>query len=224
MRLYTFYVIALISNQLKQYSDAYWQAVKDKAIPAIAKKFDQLVTVGPVPTGMPNFGTLSTVTNTADVGSIPAEGWAAKYTEIVSLLATANYSPLGVGMNPLGVAKTHAGLLTGVNTFGGNPFPGAATLVNSNIGGVGTGSTVGYVGDFSLARWGTLGNIVTRESDSATLINGSITVDGSQVLGPDNVVSTYQRNMTAILVEVPLAFGVIDPNAFVKLTNGTAAA
>jgi HK97 family phage major capsid protein len=75
-----------------------------------------------------------------------------------------------------------------------------------------TGTTVGYMGDFNQIIWGQIGGISYDISNQATL-DLSAAQDGS------GIVSLWQNNLVAVLVEAEFGVLVNDPQAFVKLTN-----
>lgn len=77
---------------------------------------------------------------------------------------------------------------------------------------VATGTTVGYMGDWSQIVWGQIGGISYDVSDQATL-DLSAAQDGS------GIVSLWQNNLVAVRVEAEFGVLVNDKDAFVKLTN-----
>ncbi|WP_280350350.1 phage major capsid protein [Nocardia abscessus] len=76
---------------------------------------------------------------------------------------------------------------------------------------VASGTTVGYMGDFSQIVWGQIGGLSFDVSDEATLNMGTAATP--------NLVSLWQHNLVAVRVEAEFAVLVNDPQAFVKLTN-----
>lgn len=74
-----------------------------------------------------------------------------------------------------------------------------------------TGSTVGFMGDFSQVVWGQIGGLSYDVSDEATLNFGT--------QASPQLVSLWQNNLVAVRVEAEFAVLVNDPQAFVKLTN-----
>lgn len=70
--------------------------------------------------------------------------------------------------------------------------------------------TIGFAGDWSKARWGSIGGISWDVSTDAT-----VTIDGS-------LVSLFENNLIAIRAEAEFGFVVGDTNAFVKLTDADA--
>lgn len=75
-----------------------------------------------------------------------------------------------------------------------------------------TGTTVGYMGDFNQIVWGQIGGISYDVSNQATL-DLSAAQDGS------GIVSLWQNNLVAVLVEAEFGVLINDVNAFVSLTN-----
>lgn len=77
---------------------------------------------------------------------------------------------------------------------------------------VATGTTVGYMGDFNQIVWGQIGGISYDVSNQATL-DLSAAQDGS------GIVSLWQNNLVAVLVEAEFGVLINDVSSFVKLTN-----
>lgn len=73
-------------------------------------------------------------------------------------------------------------------------------------------SVVGYAGDWTQAAWGAVGGISYSVSTEAT-----VTINGS-------LVSLWENNLVAILMEAEYGWLVNDTAAFVKLTNSIALA
>lgn len=73
-------------------------------------------------------------------------------------------------------------------------------------------SVVGYAGDWTQAAWGVVGGISYKVSTEAT-----VTINGS-------LVSLFEHNLVAILMEAEYGWLVNDTAAFVKLTNSIATA
>jgi HK97 family phage major capsid protein len=81
--------------------------------------------------------------------------------------------------------------------------------------GAGAGTTefdtlYGIVGDWNQAIWGTVEGVKVSFSDQATLTDGG----GS--------INLWQQNMFAVRAEIEIGFTVIDPKAFVLLTEAPA--
>jgi HK97 family phage major capsid protein len=75
-----------------------------------------------------------------------------------------------------------------------------------------SGTTVGYMGDWTQIVWGQIGGLSFDVSDQATL-DLSAAQDGS------GIVSLWQNNLVAVRVEAEFGVLVNDKDAFVKLTN-----
>ena len=88
---------------------------------------------------------------------------------------------------------------------------GRPTYISDHVS---TGTTVGYMGDWSQIVWGQVGGISFDVSDQATLNLGTF--------ASPNFVSLWQHNLVAVRVEAEYGALVNDPDAFVKLTNTTA--
>lgn len=86
---------------------------------------------------------------------------------------------------------------------------GRSTIINDHVAASGG---IGYAGDFTQLLWGQVGGLSFSVSDQATL-DLSAAQDGSEM------VSLWQNNLVAVLVEAEYAFLCNNPNAFVKLTN-----
>jgi len=71
---------------------------------------------------------------------------------------------------------------------------------------------IGYAGDFSQIVWGQVGGLSYSVSDQATLNFGT-------ALSP-NLISLWQHNLVAVLVEAEYGVLINDVNAFVKLLDG----
>jgi HK97 family phage major capsid protein len=77
---------------------------------------------------------------------------------------------------------------------------------------VAASTTVGYMGDFNQVIWGQIGGISYDVSNQASL-DLSAAQDGS------GIVSLWQNNLVAVLVEAEFGVLVNDAGSFVKLTN-----
>lgn len=86
---------------------------------------------------------------------------------------------------------------------------GRPTYVSDHVS---SGTTIGYMGDFSQIVWGQVGNVSYDVSDQATL-DLSVAQDGS------GITSLWQNNLVAVRVEAEFACLINDVASFVKLTN-----
>jgi HK97 family phage major capsid protein len=113
--------------------------------------------------------------------------------------------PLFIEPTYVGTTGTASPTLTRSGTILGRP-----SFLSDTIGVSGT--TIGYQGDFNQIIWGQIGGISYDISNQATL-DLSAAQDGS------GIVSLWQNNLVAVLVEAEFGVLVNDPQAFVKLTN-----
>lgn len=77
---------------------------------------------------------------------------------------------------------------------------------------VASGNTLGFAGDFNQIVWGQVGGLSYSVSDQATLNFG--TADSP------NLISLWQHNLVAVLVEAEFGLLINDVDAFYKLTDG----
>ena len=108
---------------------------------------------------------------------------------------------------------------TGVGRVLGRPVFKTRVLTtmptDQDADGSGAGTTefntlYGIVGDWSQAIWGTVEGIKVSFSDQATLNDGGTSLN------------LWQRNMFAVRAEIEIGFTVLDPKAFVLLTDAPA--
>ena len=85
---------------------------------------------------------------------------------------------------------------------------GRPTILSDHVA---TGTTVGYMGDWSQIIWGQVGGLSFDVTDQATLNLGTF--------ASPNFVSLWQHNLVAVRVEAEFGVLVNDKDAFVKLTN-----
>ncbi|ASR86125.1 major capsid protein [Mycobacterium phage BobSwaget] len=85
---------------------------------------------------------------------------------------------------------------------------GRPTILSDHVA---TGTTVGYMGDWSQIVWGQVGGLSFDVTDQATLNLGTFATP--------NFVSLWQHNLVAVRVEAEFGLLVNDKDAFVKLTN-----
>lgn len=84
---------------------------------------------------------------------------------------------------------------------------GRNSWMNEGVATANLTSVVGYAGDWTQAAWGVVGGISYRVSTEAT-----VTIDGE-------LVSLFENNLVAVLMEAEYGWLVNDVAAFVKLTN-----
>ena len=212
MTPYKLAVIELFSNEFRRDFRALYDELARRLPFALARKFDETVFHGTAPgTG---FDVISGAT-AKDIETTP-------YGSIVDAygaIATAGYRPTGFALSPAAevilfsavgqdqrpiflpsVADGSVGAILGV----------PVTKANSTYA-TGNPATVGFVGDWSQAKWGMVNDISVSVSEEATINTGTETVN------------LWQRNMFAIRAEVEVGHIVNAANAFVKLTGATSA-
>jgi len=210
-------VIEIFSNEFRRDLPAVYTELARRLPNSIGKKFDETVFAGVAPGSGFDVLTSSTAVNIEDT-----TGGKTVYKNLVSVLstiATTDAELTGWAMSP----KADAVLLGSVDSSGRPIFIPNATddrVIGSLLGspvvrtrraykqGV-DNDVLGFAGDWSQAVWGMVNEIGFSISEEATINDGT------------NQINLWQRNCFAIRVEAELAFGVMDANAFVKLT-GTA--
>lgn len=85
---------------------------------------------------------------------------------------------------------------------------GRPTFISDHVA---SGTTIGYMGDWTQVIWGQIGGLSFDVSDQATL-DLSSAQDGS------GIVSLWQNNLVAVRVEAEFGVLVNDKDAFVKIT------
>jgi HK97 family phage major capsid protein len=84
---------------------------------------------------------------------------------------------------------------------------GRPTIISDHVA---SGSIVGYQGDFSQIVWGQVGGLSYSVSNEATLNYGTE--------GSPNLISLWQHNLVAVLVEAEYGLLINDVDAFAKIT------
>ena len=99
------------------------------------------------------------------------------------------------------------------NVLGANVAISKGVYKAGAAGSPGTPATVGVAGDFTGGVWGSVDGIQMSVSDQATVVDGS-----------SNTISLWQSNMIGVLVEIEVAFAVMDKSQLVLLTGATPSA
>jgi HK97 family phage major capsid protein len=209
-------IIELFSDEFRRDKAALFSALQTRLPGALAKLFDQAVLFGPAPGS--NFDTLASVptasintagsvysgllgalSSVATVGKADITSWALAPQAEIKVLGEldGDNRPLFT-MNPQ--QDGAIGSLLGRPVYKNGSVYKAA-------GGVGTKETLGFAGDWSSARWGTVEGIKISVTDQATINKGGTSIN------------LWQRNMFAVRVEVEFGFIVRDTNRFVRLTG-----
>lgn len=212
MTPYKLAVIELFSNEFKRdYARLYDELVRRLPY-ALGKKFDETIFAGTAPgTG---FDVLSSA-EAQDIETSAYAGLVAAYGKI----ADGNYRPDGFALSPAAEV-----LLYGATDSTGRPLflpsiadgsvgsiLGAPVVKTSNVYADGNPATIGFVGDWTQAKWGMVSDIDLSISEEATVNTGSAQIN------------LWQRNMFAVRAEVEVGFIAADTNAFVKLTGAQGA-
>lgn len=209
MKPYKIAVIELFSNELKRDLPALYDAIIQRAPSAIAKKFDATVFTGTAPgTGfdvLTNVATSQLVAGTGLYDSLVAaygqlaptcdpNGWAMSNQGIVELLKGKDGNGMPIFTNPIN---------GGVSYVLGAPVVKASQAYAAASGD--DDAILGYIGDWSKARWGVVDGIKVDFSEEATVNDGT------------NQINLWQRNMFAVRIEAEVGF-VAAINAFRALT------
>ena len=180
---------------------------------ALSKKFDNTVFFGTAPgTG---FDVLTNAT-AQDIETKPYEGLVTAYGKI----ADAGYAPTAHALSPAGEVILFGALdgnsrplfLPSVADNSVGSILGAKVVRNSNVyNGTTNPKVVGFMGDWTQAKYGIVDGINVAISDQATINTGT------------ELLNLWQRNMFAVRCEFEVGFIVSDANAFVKLTGAQGA-
>ena len=237
MTPYKLAVIEPFSNEFMRDKEALYEECVRRLPAALAKKFDATI-MGAVAPGS-GFDVLGTGVTKTSILTVPAAGSAAgttTYAQFVAIdgaISAANGIMNAIALSPQGksivlgaVDTTGRPIFTagaGSNTVGS--ILGADVAVSKGVYVAGTAAAgsaagvpavVGVAGDFSGVRWGSVEGVKLAVSDQATL---SYTEGSSTVTLP-----LWQNNMTAVRVEIEVAFAVMDKNQLVLLTGNTPSA
>ena len=199
--------IETFSMEFRRDYESVFNQLIARAPSALAKAFDNTI-AGGVAAPDSNFDQLSGATAvniaTGTYGALVGADGA---------IATAGGATSGIAGSPalrsllLGATDTTGRPLFIDNAMVGQQ-PTVIGLPSAYGRGVANGTTIGFIGDFTLARWGTTGGIEVTFTDQASI-----------VLADDSVINLFQDNMFAVRVEVSIGFIVADNKYFRKLTN-----
>lgn len=207
---YKICVIELFSDEFRRdYARLYDELVRRLPY-AISKKIDSTVFTGTAP------GTGFDVLTGADAVQIGSATVGADWQALVNGytdIAQAGYAVDGFALSPAGEGK----LLGAVDGQSRPLFiPGTEGATIGNILGArtvrargaynATAGTVGFMGDWTQARFGMVEDIDLSISEEATINNGT------------KQINLWQRNMFAVKAEVEVGFIVSDTDAFKRLT------
>jgi HK97 family phage major capsid protein len=208
LRPYKLAVIETFSNEFRRDKGALYQALIGRLPGALAKKFDMTAFHGTAPGS--DFDTLDGV-DAIDLGADVYDG----FVSAVEAVAVAGYDANGIILAPQAEALLYSAkdlqdrplFINNVQTEGtigsalGRPIFKSRAAFEA-----GTPNTVGFMGDWTQALWGTVEDVQVKISDQATLVSGETTIN------------LFQQNMFAVLAEIEVGFLVADEDAFVKFT------
>lgn len=205
MTPYTLAVIVPMSKQFERDAEVLTEELVKRLPAALAQKFDYTVFFGTAPGS--NFDTLAAVTTQA----LGTDAWAALVAG-KGAIATAGGDLNGWALSPAGETALLGAkdgnnrplFLNGV-TEGSIGRILAAPVAKSRA--ASNGTILGFGGDWSMARWGIVGNAVNiSKSEEATLGTGA------------NAINLWQRNMVAYRAEFEIGFVCADDDYFVGIT------
>lgn len=209
MTPYKIAVIELFSDEFRRdYARLYDELVRRLPY-AISKKIDSTVFTGTAPgTG---FDVLTGATQVVIGSSTVGQDWQ-NLVGAYAGIAASGYSLDGFALSPaaegalLGAVdgQSRPLFVPGTEGAGIGNILGARTVRARGAFDQATG-TVGYMGDWSQARFGMVNDIDLSISEEATINNG------------DKLINLWQRNMFAVKAEVEVGFIVTDTDAFGKL-------
>lgn len=212
LQMYKLAVIMPFSKEFKRDFAALYDALVARLPAALGRKFDETVFGGVTAPGA-NFDTL------ADATAQNLKGTDGAYSALVSArtaIASAGYIMNGVALSPQGEGvllneKDTTGRPVFINSMQeGTPsnLLGSKTYLTKGayVASKPTGfNTVGIVGDWTQAVWGSVGKVAVDFSEEA-----SLNVGGEQI-------NLWQRNMIAVRAEIECGFRC-DKAAFNLLT------
>lgn len=218
------YKMALIvpfSDEFRRDKNALYDACIERVPALFGQKFDETVLGTTAPgTGFDVLGDASSTTIQPD-SSNGIEVYD-RFLAVDSAIGAANGIMDGIALAPQGRsivlgAKDANGypiFTPGVQSGQLGNILGAAVSVKKGVYKAGTPSIVGIAGDWSNAKWGTIGTLTGSISNEATLVEGT----GEN----QTTINLWQQNMFAIRFEIEFAFMVKDKATFMLLTNAAA--
>jgi HK97 family phage major capsid protein len=215
MRAYKLAVIVPFSNEFRRDVAALYDAIVERLPLALAQKFDATVFGNGSAPGS-DFDTFGSVTAQAIGGTLTYAGLVAADGDIAAHGGIMN----GVVLAPQGKSIL-LGAVDGndrplfINSVAEGAVPmvlGAKTVQSKGAYIAGTPNTVGIVGDWSQAMYGTVEGVKIDYSTDATLSVG--TGDSA------TTINLFQQNMFAVRAEIEVGFRA-DTSVFNALTDAT---
>lgn len=211
--------IAVVSAEVVRANPAgYMDLIRPQIAEAFAVAFDQAALHGtntPFSTYIDNGSSTQEFTGTAPAFTAVYDDLNAGLATLINADKDPNAFLFDRRMEPvLNGAKDTAGrpLFDVAPYVAGNARRGSLIGYDTVIGkGVyaATPKIYGYLGDWTQAAWGAVGEISYRVSTEA-----AVTIDGA-------LVSLFENNLVAILAEAEYGWLVNDPASFVKYTNAS---
>lgn len=208
MQAYKLAVIVPFSNEFRRDVASLYDALVERLPRALGAKFDATV-FGAVAAPGSNFDTLAGATAQSISGTAAYAGLVAAQTDIATNGGIFNgvvISPQGQGILLAATDENKRPLF--INSVAEGAIPmilGAPTYVRKSAYVSGTPNTVGIVGDWTQAMYGTVEGVVIDYSSDATLVSGNTTIN------------LFQQNMFAVRAEIEVGFRA-DVSVFNKLT------
>lgn len=228
MTAYTLAVVVPFSNQFRRDANALYNECVRVLPQALAVKFDETVFASSNPPGS-NFDQIGGAT-VVKLGPKPGDVKENTYAGLVD--AYKAIAGDGGRLDGWALSSAGKGLLLAQVDGNGRPL-----LLDSIINGTSipmilgervayteaaaSTPTVGFAGDWSHSRWGTVEGIKISMSEGA-IEDGTITVGDDQNTGTTEVpkvISLWSRNMFALRAEIEIGFRVSNVNKFRKLTS-----
>ena len=206
MQAYKLAVIVPFSNEFRRDVAALYDAIVERLPRALAQKFDATVFNGSAPGS--NFDTFASVT-AQSIQSDAYAGLVAADTDISVHGGNLNgvvLSPYGKGVLLAATDNSKRPLFINSVAEGAIPMVlGAPTVISKGAYKTGSPATVGFVGDWTQAMYGTVEGVRIDYSSDATLsVN-------------DSTINLFQQNMFAVRAEIEVGFRA-DTTVFNKLT------
>lgn len=208
MRAYKLAVIVPFSNEFRRDVASLYDALVERLPRALAQKFDATVFGNGNKPGndFDNFANVTKQSLASDVygGLVAADTDISLHGGIVSGYAL---SPQARGILLAATDKNDRPLFVNSVSEGAIPLIlGAPTYLSKGAFVQGSPSTIGVVGDWSQAMYGTIEGVKIDYSSDATLD-----------LGSGNVINLFQQNMFAVRAEIEVGFRA-DTSVFNALT------
>ncbi len=207
MQAYKLAVIVPFSNEFRRDVAALYDAIVERLPRALAQKFDATVFNGSAPGS--NFDVLASVT-AQSIQSDAYAGLVAADTDIATHGGNLNgvvLSPYGKGVLLAATDQNKRPLFINSVAEGAIPMVlGSPTYISKGAYKTGTPATVGFMGDWTQAMYGTVEGVKIDYSSDATLVDGN-----------SNTINLFQQNMFAVRAEIEVGFRC-DTSVFNKLT------